>query len=200
MKIIGLTGGIGSGKSTVASILKESGAVLINSDKVGHEVLNPGTPGWQEVLEAFGQDILTPNGNIDRQKLAQIVFNNPEALQRLNRIVHPKIEREVQSRLKKLQEQGIATVVIEAALISEAFWAPQAEQIWVVKTSQEITLHRLKERGLSKSESLERMASQYPAEERVKRGLVIIDNNGSIEELRAKVVKLWQEIHNRDRE
>ncbi len=177
MKIIGLTGGIGSGKSTVASILKDLGAVLIDSDKVGHEVLNPGTPGWHEVIETFGQDILSPHGTIDRQKLAQIVFKNPEALGKLNQIVHPKIEREVQSRLKKFQEQGIDVVVIEAALINEAFWSSRAEQIWVVKTPKEITLRRLKERGMNESESLARMASQYPAEEHVKHGLVIINND-----------------------
>ena len=95
MKIISLTGGIGSGKSTVSAILKELGAVVIDADKVGHEVIDPGTPGWQEVVATFGRDILTPQGTIDRKKLAQIVFNNPEALQKLNQIVHPKIDAEV---------------------------------------------------------------------------------------------------------
>jgi dephospho-CoA kinase len=200
MKIIGLTGGIGSGKSTVASILKNLGAVIIDSDKVGHEMLNRGTPGWYEVIDAFGQDILSPQGTINRQRLAQIVFNNPEALRKLNQIVHPKIEHEVQSRLKKFQEQGIDAVVIEAALISEAPWSSQAEQIWVVKSPKEITLSRLKERGMSESESLARIASQYPAEEHVKHGLITVKNDGTVEDLKVKVEKLWREIHNKDRE
>jgi dephospho-CoA kinase len=199
MKIIGLTGGIGSGKSTVASILKELGAIIIDSDKVGHEVLNPSTPGWYEVIETFGQDILTQQGSIDRQKLAQIVFNDTEALNKLNQIVHPKVEHEVQSRLKKFQEQGLDVVVIEAALIGEAIWPSQAEQIWVVKTPREITLRRLKKRGLSESESLARMASQYPAEERVKHGLVIITNEGTKKDLKTKVTDLWVDLHNKNR-
>lgn len=196
MKTIGLTGGIGSGKSTVASILRELGAVIIDSDKVGHEVLNPGSPGWQEVTEAFGRDIISAYGAIDRHKLAQIVFKNPEALRQLNQIVHPKIEREIQSQLKKFIEQGINIVVIEAALIDKAPWSSMAEQIWVVKTSREITLQRLTARGMSELESLSRMAYQHPAEEFVKHGLVIIDNDGSLEDLRAQVVKHWKDVHN----
>ena len=198
MKIIGLTGGIGSGKSAVASILKELGATLIDSDKVGHEVLNPGSSGWWEVVNAFGRGILTPHGTIDRPKLAQIVFKDPEALQKLNQIVHPKIESEVRSRLKIFEEQGVDVVVIEAALIGKAGWAPLAEQIWLVKTPKEATLRRLKERGISEPDALARMASQTPAEEQVKRGLVIINNDGSLADLKAKVEKLWHEIHNKE--
>jgi dephospho-CoA kinase len=199
MKVIGLTGGIGSGKSTVASILKELGAIIIDSDKVGHQVLNPATPGWREVIDIFGEDILNSHGNIDRQKLAKIVFNDPEALLRLNQIVHPKIEQEVRSRIQKFQSQKTDTVVIEAALIAEAGWIPLADQIWVIKSPKEITLRRLNERGMSEEESLARMASQYPAEDHIKYGLVIIDNEGSLEELRARVVKLWKDLHNENR-
>jgi len=196
MKIIGLTGGIGSGKSTVGVILKELGAVIIDLDKVGHEVINPGTPGWREVVEAFGQEILSPQGNINRQKLAQIVFQNPEALQRLNRIIHPKIDLEVQSRLQKFQAQGTDMVVIEAALIEAVSWTAQAEQIWVIKALIETILGRLKDRGMSESESLARMGAQSPAEEHLKQGLVIINNDSTVEDLRAKVVKLWKQLHN----
>jgi dephospho-CoA kinase len=199
MKIIGLTGGIGSGKSTVSAILKELGAAIIDSDKVGHNVLNPGTPGWKEAAAAFGRDILDPQGTIDRKKLAQIVFKNPEALEKLNKIVHPRIDAEIDARLKQYREQGTDVVVVEVALITEARWVPRADQVWVVKTPKDITLKRLKERGMSESESLARMAAQTPAEEKVKRGLVIIDNAGSANDLRAKVEKLWNEIHNEDR-
>jgi dephospho-CoA kinase len=194
MKIIGLTGGIGSGKSAVASILKELGATLIDSDKVGHEVLKPGSSGWWEVVNTFGQEILTLQGAIDRQKLSEIVFKNPLALQKLNQIVHPKIESEVQGRLKIFEGQGVKVVVIEAALISEAGWKPLARQIWVVKTPREITLKRLKVRGLSETEALARMASQTPAEQHVKQGLVIINNAGTLKDLKAAVEKLWQEL------
>jgi dephospho-CoA kinase len=199
MKIIGLTGGIGSGKSTVASILKELGATVIDLDKIGHEILNPGTPAWQEVVEAFGPEIIPNHGTIDRQKLAQIVFNDPEALRELNRIMHPKIDREVQCRLKKLREQKVDLVVLEAALIEAVSWAPQADQIWLIKASRENTLCRLKGRGMGESESLARMASQRPLEEFIKNGMVIINNNSTIEDLKTRVVKLWQPLHNKDR-
>lgn len=198
VKIIGLTGGIGSGKSAVASILKGLGATLLDSDKVGHEVLNPGSSGWWEVVNTFGRDVLTPHGTINRPKLAQIVFRDPEALQKLNQIVHPKIENEVRSRLKIFEEQGVGVVVIEVALIGEAKWVPLAEQIWMVKTPKETTLQRLKKRGVSETDALERMASQKPVEEQVKQGLVIIDNNGSLADLRTKVEKLWYKIQKKE--
>jgi dephospho-CoA kinase len=199
MKIIGLTGGIGSGKSTVAAILKELGATIIDLDKVGHQVLNPGTAGWRETVQAFGQQILSPYGTVDRQKLAQIVFDNPEALQTLNRITHPKIDDEVQSRIRKFEAQGTDVVVIEAALINAVSWASQAAQIWVIKSAKETTLNRLKERGMNEAESLARMGAQSPAEEYIKQGLIIISNDGTIEELKSKVVKMWKQLHNEDR-
>jgi len=199
MKIIGLTGRIGSGKSTVASILKEMGATVIDLDKVGHEILNPETSGWRETVKTFGRGILSPQGDIDRQKLAQIVFNNPEALRKLNRITHPKIDREVQQRLKRLREQQVDVVVLEAALIDAVSWAPQAEQIWVIRASKETSLNRLKKRGMSESESLIRIASQKPAEKYINKGLVIINNDGTLEDLKAKVIKRWKEMHNKDR-
>jgi dephospho-CoA kinase len=199
MKIIGLSGGIGSGKSTVASILKDLGATLIDSDKVGHEVLTPGSSGWWEVVNQFGREILTPEGTIDRKQLSEIVFQDPVALRALNRIVHPKIEEEVRSRLKIFQKQGVEIAVIEAALIGEAGWVPLAEQIWVVKSSRDTTLKRLKERGLPEVDALARMASQSPAEKHVKRGLVIVNNDGCLTDLKAAVKKLWLELQCKER-
>ncbi len=197
MKIIGLTGGIGSGKSTVASILKEMGAVVIDLDEVGHEILSPGTPAWQQVVKTFGRGILSPQEDIDRQKLAQIVFNSPEALRKLNRITHPRIDREVQSRLRKLQEQQVEVVILEAPLIDAVSWVPQAEKIWVIRASEEARLKRLKRRGMGESESLKRMASQQSAEKYIQKGLVVINNDGTVEDLRAEVIKHWEDLHNK---
>ena len=196
MKIIGLTGGIGSGKSTVASILKKLGVAVIDLDKIGHEILSPRNPAWQEVVDTFGRGILSPRGTIDRHKLAQIVFGEPEALAKLNRITHPKIDREVQSRLKKLEEQQVDAVVLEAALIEAVSWASKAEQIWVIRASKENTLRRLKHRGMTESEALSRKASQEPPEQFIKKGLVIIENDGTLDELRDKVLKSWKALHN----
>ncbi|HEX7475841.1 MAG TPA: dephospho-CoA kinase [Dehalococcoidales bacterium] len=197
MKIIALTGGIGSGKSTVSAILKELGAEVLDSDKLAHEVRD--TIALKEVTAAFGTEILAPQGSIDRQKLAGIVFNDPQALAKLNRIIHPKLEAEINQRLKTFAEKGTNIVVIEVPLIGEAEWPTRADQIWVVKTSRESTLKRLEARGLSESAALVRMANQTPPEEHIKRGMVIIENNGTYQDLRARVEKLWEGIHNKKR-
>jgi dephospho-CoA kinase len=194
MKVIFLTGGIGSGKSTVSSILRELGAVVIDSDKLGHDVLNPETPGWQEVLAAFGKDILTLQNTIDRKKLAGIVFKNPEALEKLNSITHHRVNAEIDAQLQQLQEQKTDAVFVEAALIVESNWLKHVDQIWVVKTPIELTLKRLEERGLNETEARARMAAQTPPEDIIKDGLIVIHNDGTINDLKDKVAKLWHDL------
>jgi dephospho-CoA kinase len=193
MKIIVLTGGIGSGKSTVSLILKKLGAAVIDSDRLGLEVVSPGTSGWQEVVSVFGQEILTPEGVIDRRKLARIVFRNPSALQKLNEIIHPRVDAEVEKRLRKYQEENLKAVFIEMAILIETCWMPRVDRFWVVKAPKETILKRLKERGVIESDALARMANQPPVEEKIKQNMVIIDNNGDRVDLEAKVGKLWKE-------
>ncbi len=197
MKTIVVTGGIGSGKSTVSTVLRNLGAVVIEADRVGHEIIEPGTPGWREVVAAFGQDILTPQQSIDRQKLAQKVFHNPEALKKLNGILHPKVDAEMNARIQQCRKQGTDIVVIEVALITPADWIHKADYIWVVKAPKETVLKRLSNRGMSEPESLARMAFQPPVEEKLKRKLIFVENDGTQDDLKAKVEKLWQEIHNK---
>jgi dephospho-CoA kinase len=192
MKIIALTGGIGSGKTTVSAVLRELGAVVIDSDQLAHEVRD--TIALKEVVEAFGKDILTPPGSIDRKKLAKLIFSNPQALQKLNQIVHPKVNEETIARLKRLEEKGTEVVVVEIPLIGAVEWPKMADQTWVVKASKEVTLKRLQGRGMNETEAMARMSAQTPAENHVKRGLVIINNDGNINDLKDKVEKLWKEI------
>ena len=199
MEIIVLTGGIGSGKSVVAGMLKELGAGIIDSDRVGHEVLEKGTPGWQEVIDTFGREVLTAEEHIDRKKLAQIVFQDPESLRKLDKIIHPRIDQRVEARLQQYQKEGKKAVFIEMAILAEAPWMERVDRVWAVKTPREVALNRLKERGLSEPEALARIANQPSPESRIKKGLVIINNNGSLRDLRVKVEKLWDEIHNEDR-
>ena len=120
MKVIGLTGGIGSGKSTVSKFLKELGAVILDADKVGHEAFKPDTEAWREVVAAFGKQILALDGDIDRKKLGEIVFGNYEALARLNQIVHPRIYALVKAEIEEYRRQGVEVVVLEAPLLIEA--------------------------------------------------------------------------------
>lgn len=193
MKVIGLTGNIGSGKSSVARFLEELGAACIDADKVTHEVYQPGTSGWQELVETFGRDIVSPQGTIDRKKLSGIVFNNPQAVARLNKILHPKIRREVEDRLRLFREQGKEVAVVEAILLVEAGWMDMVDELWLVEAPVEPTLKRLqKERGLPEAEALARMAAQTPAEKLAVYAREIIRNDGTLEDLKNKVHTLWR--------
>ena len=193
MKVIGLTGGIGSGKSTVSQFLAELGAVIVDADRVGHEAFKPDTDVWREVVAAFGRQILTPNGDIDREKLGEMVFANPESLLRLNQIMHPRIYEMVKARLEEYRRQGVSVVVLEAPLLIEAGWSSLVDEVWVTVAPESTVLRRLKERpGLSEQQSLARIRAQLPSEERIKHADVVIDNDCSLNELKAKVRELWQ--------
>ena len=192
MKVIGLTGGIGSGKSTVAKYLAELGAVIIDADRIGHEVLESDSKARQQVVSAFGQQILTPDGQIDRKKLGRVVFKSHKALSRLNLIMHPRIYQAVKSRLENYRQQGADVVVIEAPLLIEASWATLVDEVWVTTAPQATVLKRLEKMGLSHNEAMSRIRSQLPARERVKLADVVINTDCSPDELKAKVGKLWQ--------
>jgi len=196
MKVIGLTGGIGSGKSTVSQFLAELGAVILDADKVGHEALKPDTEVWREVVAAFGRQILTPDGDINREKLGEIVFGNSESLSRLNQIMHPRMYTMVKAQLEGYRKQGVGAVVLEAPLLIEANWTSLVDEVWVMVASEATVLRRLKENfGLSEPESLARIHSQLPSEERVKYADVIINTDCDLDELKAKVKELWQGLH-----
>ncbi len=194
MKIIILTGGIGSGKSTAGAILKELGAAVIDSDQVAREALNPSSPGFSVTLESFGPEILTPQGTIDRTKLSSLVFNNPNALQKLNRIVHPLVDAVVNARLQKYEQQGLKVVFIEMAVLAKAPFMERVDRIWVVKAQQSSILERLKSRGITEKDALARMANQPPVEDQIKTNPTIILNNGHKDDLRVNIRKLWEEL------
>lgn len=195
MKVIGLTGGIGSGKSTVSRFLTELGAVILNADKVGHEALKPDTEIWRQVVAAFGRQIVTPDGNIDRKKLGDIVFGNTESLSRLNQIMHPRMYALVKAQLEDYRQQGARVIVLEAPLLLEADWTALADEVWVTTAAESTMLQRLKQRsGLSQAESLTRIRSQLSSAERVKHADVIIDTDCDLDELRSRVKELWQRL------
>jgi dephospho-CoA kinase len=195
MRVIGLTGGIGSGKSTVAKILVELGAKHIDADKVAQEVYLPGTAGFRDVVKTFGERVLSGNGEIDRRKLGEIVFNNPKALETLNGIIHPRAYDLARERLDEYRRQGAEVVVLEVILLVEAGWDHLADEIWVTVISEDVVVERLmKERGLSREEVVARIRSQTSNEDRIKYADVVIRNDGSREELKAEVTRLWDTI------
>jgi dephospho-CoA kinase len=192
---IGLTGGIGSGKSTAAKILAELGAPAIDADKVGHEIYQPGTPAYGELIDTFGEGILAPDRTIDRRKLGPIVFADPAALKRLNAIVHPKMFARLGEMVAAMRRGGEARpIVIEAAILIEANWQPLFDEIWLVTAARERVIERVeRDRGLKPEQTEARIRAQLSDEERRKYATSVIRNDGSLEELRTAVTRLWQD-------
>lgn len=192
---IGLTGGIGSGKSTAAKILAELGAPAIDADKVGHEIYQPGEPAYRELIDAFGEGILAPDRTIDRRKLGPIVFADPAALKRLNAIVHPKMFARMGEMVTAMRRDGeTRPIVIEAAILIEANWQPLFDEIWLVTASREHVVERVeRDRGLKPEQTEARIRAQLPDEERREYATSVIRNDGTLEELRAAVTRLWQD-------
>ena len=146
-------------------------------------------------MAAFGRQTLTPDGDIDREKLGEIAFSNPDSLVRLNRIMHPRLYEVVKAQLEECRRQGAGVVVLEAPLLIEAGWTSLVNKIWVTVASEATVLRRLQERtGLSEPESLARIRSQLSSTERVRYADVTIDTDGELDELRARVEKLWREL------
>ena len=199
MKVIGLTGGIGSGKSTVSRFLAEMGAVVIDADTVGHQAYQSGTETWKDVVAAFGQEVVAADGSIDRRKLGTIVFGEPEELERLNRIVHPRMYDMMAEQIEDYRRQGVKVVVLDAAILIEANWTPLVDEVWLTVASESVVVQRVKERtGLPEEQIRSRIRSQLSNEERMKHASVVINNDGSLDELRAKVVKLWEGLKHSD--
>lgn len=192
MLVIGLTGGIGTGKTQVAKVLEELGAVIINADLIGHEAYQSHTGTWRKIVEAFGEEVLAPGGEVDRKKLGAIVFKDPEALRRLNAIVHPRMYEMLRERIEKCRAQGRCVVVVEAAILLEANWTPLVNEVWVVTAPEEQIVQRLQARSSLDAEAVRaRIRSQMPQSERVKHADVVINNDGSMAQLRTQVQQIW---------
>ena len=193
MLVIGLTGGIGTGKSEAARHMVSLGAALIDADVVGHEAYTPHAEAWQQVVEAFGEGILQPSGEIDRRSLGAIVFSDPEQLARLNGIMHPLMARMVREKIEALEAEGAEVVVVEAALLFEAGWDSLVQEVWVTDSSEDAVIHRLSQRnGMSEEEARKRLDSQMSRAERLGRADVVIDNSGDVAEMRETISELWE--------
>ena len=199
--IVGVTGGIACGKSTVSKLLSKRGAVPINSDEIGHQLLKRGSSVMEALLETFGADILDESGDVSRQKLGTIVFNDKAARERLNAIMHPPIVQQSRSEANRLvAEDANRVVLIDAPLLIEANSQDTVDVIVVVTASTQIQLQRLLERAIAQNRSLNqaeaqaRIDSQMPLSEKVKYADFVIENNRTLEELEQKVDSLWHEI------
>lgn len=189
LPMIGLTGGIASGKSTVAKYLRKQGFHVINADKLGHRVLEPAQPSYQQVIDTFGREIINPDGTINRRQLGNIVFNNPAQLEKLNHISHPLIGKMILQEIEKFASHSRGGLVfLEAAVLIESKNFPACQQIWVVEADPEIALARLRKRNrFTKAEAQARFKAQLDNETRRKYADVLIENNGALPTLLRQV-------------
>lgn len=204
--LIGLTGGIACGKSTVVAMLAALGARTIDADRVTHRVQMPGTQVYQQIVAAFGPNILIgQNGPIDRRRLGNVVFGDPTALQRLEKIVHPVVRAEIRAFIAeveivggygtRMQPMSRPVVVIDAIKLIESGWAEQCQQIWVVTCDEAQQINRLMTtRGLREYEAVRRISAQPLQSSRVAIATVVIDNSGTQAHTRAQVDAAWQKV------
>lgn len=192
MMVIGLTGGIGTGKSEAARYLTSLGAALIDADQVGHEAYRPHAEAWQRVVQTFGPNILQPDNQIDRPALAAIVFADPDQLAQLNAIMHPLMAKMVQTKITALQTQGAPVIIVEAALLYEAGWDSLVHEVWVTDAPETAVIRRLAQRnGLTETEARKRLDSQMSRPERLNRADAIIDNSQDLPALHQAINGLW---------
>jgi dephospho-CoA kinase len=195
MKVVGITGGIGSGKSTAAQLLGDLGAYVIDADKVGHDIYRPGSEGWRRVVGDFGQQVVAADGTIDRKRLGSIVFSDRAALARLNALLHPLIGDEIRRLIESKRAGGWAgPIVVEAAILVEASWQSIFDEVWVVTADREAVIRRLaSQRGLDRAAVQSRIGSQLGDEERCRHATVVVPNTGTVDDLRTELKRLWDE-------
>ena len=198
MRSIGLTGGIASGKSTVVEQLRELGAATIDADKLGHQTYEPGTDTFHAVVAAFGDDIVAPDGSIDRAKLGPKVFGHPDGMKRLTDIVWPGIRALAEAELARLDADGTDVAVLEAAVLIEAEWQDLVDEVWVVAVAPEAARERLMARnGFSAEEADKRIQSQISNQERLSHAHIVIDTDCPIDEVPIRVRDAWSRLQAR---
>ena len=194
MKIIGLTGSIGSGKSTVAGLVAEFGIPVIDTDKIGHQLLEEDTGVRSALLQHFGDNIMDTDGKIDRTTLASLVFSNPQALTFLNTLLHPQIRQKLKQWLNNQRGAGVELVLVEVPLLIETGWTDMFDFIWVTTAPREVILSRLAAKGMTPEAISARFKSQLSDIERFKHAHSIIDTNASLENIKTTLAQLLSDI------
>ena len=195
MLLVGLTGNIAGGKTEVSRLLGELGATIIDSDVLAREVVEPGTPALAAIAANWGNSVLAPDGSLDREALRSTVFQDPDELQELNEIVHPEIEKRRDELIAEARQRGDSVVVCVVPLLFEKHMVDEFDKIVLVDAPRPIRFERLqKKRGIEEAEALRMIAAQMPAELKKVRADYVIENTGSIAELRREVEKLWDDL------
>lgn len=198
MKIIGVTGGMGAGKTTVSAILREMGAEVIDADLISRKITEPGEPAWQEIVDCFGRDILRPDMTIDRGKLAGIVFMSEDKRKKLEEIIHGRVIREIRERIRKLEAAGYdGIVVLDVPIPVREGFLDIADTVWVVICPEEERIRRVMKRsGMDRGDAIRRIRSQLSQEEYIRLADEVIENEGDLESLRRKVADLLAGLRN----
>ena len=195
MLVVGLTGGICSGKSTVAAMFGRLGAVVIDADRVAHELQAPGQPLFEAIVSAFGREVVGEDGRIDRRRLGAMVFADPDARGRLEEILHPAIVEECERRILQARAWGAAVCVLDAALLIESGRQGRFDIMVLVEASEAVQLDRLMVRmGLGREEAMQRIRSQMPIEEKRCHATFVIENGGPLEETERQVRSVWERL------
>ena len=195
---LGLTGGIASGKSVVAAMLRDLGFPVLDADSISHKLMEPGQTAHDEILQAFGADLADSSGRIDRHKLGAIVFADPAKLAQLNSILHPRVDQIIFRQLEDWQKSGVySAAFVEAALLIEASMAARLDGLVVAWCTQKQQLERLRARGMSETEARRRIAVQLPIEEKLKHATYAINCSGTLDETRVQVQALAANLHKR---
>ncbi|WP_175576976.1 dephospho-CoA kinase [Secundilactobacillus similis] len=192
--VLGLTGGIASGKSMVSAFFKTHGVPIIDADQVAREVVVPGSTGLTQIQQTFGWQIIQPDGTLDRKALGSLVFGQPEALAKLNAIMLPLIQAAVTAQMATYRKQNVPLVVYDAPTLFESKGASLVDEIMVVSLPEDIQLARLMARDqTTEADAMKRIKSQLPLDEKIKRADIVIDNSGTVEKTKAQVVKWLDE-------
>jgi len=196
LKVVGLTGGIASGKSTVSRMFEALGARIIDADRIARDIVEPGQESFSRIVKRFGRDILLPDGSIDRENLGRIVFDDSEARSALNSITHPAIIAEIASRVATYIEQDAPLVLIDAALLFESgAKGSYMGEVILVTADEEVQIERIVRRdGLSREAADKRIAAQMPLDEKKRLADHVIDNSGSLDETERQVKVLWEKL------
>jgi len=198
LHVIGLTGGIASGKTTVTRFFRDKSIPVLDADLLGHQTYEPGTDTFNAVVATFGPELVAPDGSIDRKVLGAKVFGKPDELKRLTDIVWPGIRRLASEQLSQLETAGNTVAVLEAAVLFEAGWEDLVDETWVIIVEPDQAVARLHERnGLDGGAARARIASQMSNAERTRRADVVIENNGSLEDLEGRIQQAWDEFQQR---
>jgi dephospho-CoA kinase len=192
---IAITGGAGSGKSTVARMFEELGAQVLDADAAAREAVAVGAPAWQELRSLFGEEYFQPDGELDRAKVAKLVFADPEARQRLNDIVHPEVAKQIQTQLKELEQQGAPLALVEVPLLFEAMLTAAYDRIIVVYVDPDDQARRLKARdGRGAEEIAGILEAQWPLNDKAAQADFVVDNRGPLRNTRRRVQEIWKEF------